>query len=180
MRLHRMTKTDDPYWEASWEIYQANFPSGERRLLSDQKRALADKRYYCMAILHTDRLAGILFYWMLPPFIFAEYLAVSDAFKGQGIGSQTMSLLKRQPGRLILEIEPPVDEATIRRMRFYKRQGLVLNPYAHINLPLRIGQEDLPLRVMTVDMILNRTEYDVFFTMLMTDLIQYGEGYDRK
>lgn len=180
MRFHRMTATDDCYWEPCWEIYQSNFPSGERRLLPDQKRALEDDRYYCMAILQGDRVTGILFYWMLPPFLFAEYLAISDDFKGQGIGSKTLSLLKRQPGRLILEIEPPTDVTTIRRMRFYKREGMVLNPYEHINLPLRIGEKDLPLRVMTVDSILNRTEYEMFFTMLMTDLIQYGEGYHRK
>ncbi len=177
MRFHRMTTTEDCCWEACWEIYQSNFPSGERRLLPDQRRALEDDRYYCMAILQEDHVAGILFYWMLPPFLFAEYLAIGEAFKGRGIGTTVLSWLKQEPGRLILEIDPPIDTIAVRRMKFYKREGFVLNSYIHINLPLRVGEEELPLRVMTVGTILSKEEYDAFLSVLMTDLIQYGEGY---
>ncbi len=179
MRFHRMTTTKDNAWEQSWKIYQSNFPSGEQRLLMDQKRALVDDRYHCMAILDHDEVVGIVFYWVLPSVLFVEYLAIGEAFKGRGIGSAVLSMLKQQPGRLILEIDPPIDETSIRRMNFYKRDGWVLNPYLHMNLPLRVGDEEVPLRVMTVDTILSEVEYDAFLSLLMTDIIQYGEGCPR-
>ncbi|BES65463.1 GNAT family N-acetyltransferase [Gottschalkiaceae bacterium SANA] len=180
MKFHRLRRVEDRYWEESWEIYQSNFPSGERRLLEDHKRALEDDRYHCMAILEDNQVAGILFYWKLPHFTFAEYLAIGEASKGQGIGSEVVSRLKEQAGRLILEIDPPEDEIAVRRLRFYQREGFVLNPYLHLNLPLRIGQEKLPLRIMTVEEIVSEAEYEAFSTILMTDLIQYGEGYREK
>jgi hypothetical protein len=180
MKFHRIRRVEDRYWEESWGIYQSNFPSGERRLLEDHRRALEDDRYHCMAIIHKDHVEGILFYWALPPFTFAEYLAIGEASKGHGIGSEVLSLLKQQPGRLILEIDPPDDEIAVRRLRFYEREGLVLNPYLHINLPLRIGQEKMPLRIMTVGEIVSEAEYEAFLSVLMTDLIQYGEGYREK
>ena len=177
MKFHRITRADDHYWDASWEIYQSNFPSGEQRLLADHIRALEDDRYHSMAILQGDHVVGILFYWRLPPFLFVEHLAIGEAFKGRGIGSDVLSLLKQQIGRLILEIDPPDDEIAVRRMHFYERDGFILNPYLHVNLPLRIGEEALPLRIMTVDTMLSEVEYEAFLSVLMTDLIQYGEGY---
>jgi GNAT superfamily N-acetyltransferase len=180
MKFHRIKGVEDHYWEESWVIYQSNFPSGEQRSLADHKRALEDDRYHCMAILEDNQVAGILFYWKLPPFVFAEHLAIGEALKGQGIGSEVLSVLKQQVGRLILEIDPPEDKVAVRRMRFYQREGFILNPYLHLNLPLRIGQEKLPLRIMTVEEILSKAEYEAFSTILMTDLIQYGEGYREK
>lgn len=177
MNLHRMKTIEDPYWEQAWEIYRENFPEGERRRLFDQERMLLDERYYCTAILERGVVRGILFHWKIDGFLFVEHLAIHQRSKGRGIGTRILEKVKKMPEKLILEIDPPEDAVSIRRKRFYERAGLVLNPYDHQNLPVRIGQEGIPLRVMTFGAPLCEVEYSLFRKRLMTDLIQYGEGY---
>lgn len=177
MNGHRIKSTKDPYWKEAWKIYQASFPKGERRQLADQVRTLQDHRYFCMAILKETLVAGILFYWRIEGFCFIEHLAIHEDCKGNGMGTRVLEKMKQLPGRLVLEIDPPEDFVSIRRRKFYERSGFVLNAHEHVNLPLRIGFEELPLRVMTVELPLSREEYRVFNGILMMDLIQYGEAY---
>lgn len=40
-------------------------------------------------------------------------------------------------GRVILEIDPPVDDISIRRLHFYERLGFVANPYQYIHPSFR-------------------------------------------
>ena len=180
MKLHRMQSVEDPNWDQVWKIYQMNFPKGERRRIIDQTRTLDDKRYYCMAILKKDLVCGILFYWMLEDFCFVEHLAIDDQVKGRGLGSSILENLKDLPGRLVLEIDPPTDPIAIRRKAFYERAGFVLNPHEHLNLPLRIGYEALPLRVMTLKKPLSQVEYKTFNEIMIRELIHYGEAYRMK
>lgn len=177
MKAHRIRSVKDAYWEPVWKIYQMNFPKGERRRLFDQKRTLRDPRYYCTALLKGEFVAGILFYWQIEDFCFIEHLAIHEACKGNGMGTRILERLKALPGRLVLEIDPPEDGISIRRKKFYERSGFVLNSHGHVNLPLRIGFEELPLRVMTVESPLSEEEYQVFSGILNQDLIQYGEAY---
>lgn len=177
MNFQRMTSLEDLKWKRAWAIYQSNFPEGERRFLIDQKRMLLDERYFCTAVLEQEVVVGILFYWKIEQFFFVEHLAIDETCKGKGIGTLILEKLKEFSGRVILEIDPPDDDVSIRRKEFYERAGFILNPYQHLNLPIRIGQEGLPLCVMTIDEPLSEGEYRVFNKILMTDLIQYGEGY---
>ena len=43
----------------------------------------------------------------------------------------------RKVGRVILEIDPPVDDISIRRLHFYERLGFVANPYRYIHPSFR-------------------------------------------
>ena len=60
-----------------------------------------------------------------PNFIFIDYLLVDAKTRGKGIGSKVLSWFKRKDKPIILEVEPPdaEDKDTIRRIRFYEKNG---------------------------------------------------------
>ena len=60
-----------------------------------------------------------------------------------------METLKDEfPGTIILEVERPEDEMSIRRIEFYKRCGFSLCLQDYIQPPYRKGGNNLPLYLM--------------------------------
>ena len=53
------------------------------------------------------------------------------------MGSAALSAFCRKVGRVILEIDPPEDDISIRRRHFYERLGFVANPYRYIHPSFR-------------------------------------------
>ena len=67
---------------------------------------------------------------------------------------------------LILKIDPPVDDISIRRKNFYERCGFVENPYSHTYPPYHVGNHGHDLVIMSSPKMLTPNEYDVFFSFL--------------
>ena len=77
-------------------------------------------------IYHKDEGPNhILMYVELEDFIFIDYLYVSSASRGQGLGHKLLENLKSKGKPIILEVEPVnyQDTDTAKRLRFYKREG---------------------------------------------------------
>ena len=60
-----------------------------------------------------------------------------------------LEALCAQCGLVILEIDPPVDEISIRRKGFYERAGYAENPFFHVHPPYHKGMEGHELVVMS-------------------------------
>ncbi len=69
----------------------------------------------------------VLMYAEFEDFIFIDYIFVSGAARGQGIGHKVLEKLKKKGKPIILEVEPVdyEDTDTEKRQRFYKREGFV-------------------------------------------------------
>ncbi|WP_408010717.1 GNAT family N-acetyltransferase [Pseudalkalibacillus sp. A8] len=69
----------------------------------------------------------VLMYAEFEDFIFIDYIYVSGAARGQGIGHKILEKLKKKGKPIILEVEPVdyEDTDTEKRQRFYKREGFV-------------------------------------------------------
>ena len=67
---------------------------------------------------------------------------------------------------LILEIDPPVDDISIRRKGFYERCGFVENLYSHTHPPYHVGNHGHDFVIMSSPKMLTPNEYDVFFSFL--------------
>jgi GNAT superfamily N-acetyltransferase len=67
----------------------------------------------------------VLMYAELENFVFIDYLFVSSASRGQGLGHKLIEKLKQKGKPIILEVEPIdyKDTDTGKRLRFYKREG---------------------------------------------------------
>lgn len=120
-------------WNRAWTLYENSFPARERRNAADHRSALADPLFHAEAILAGEDFAGLLYSWDAPGFAYVEHLAVDPALRGQDIGSRALKDFCDRRGQVVLEIDPPEDEISIRRLNFYRRLGFVANdrPYIH-------------------------------------------------
>lgn len=67
----------------------------------------------------------VLMYAETNEFVFVDYVYVSSASRGQGLGHKLIDQLKKKNKPIILEVEPVDydDSDTEKRLRFYKREG---------------------------------------------------------
>ena len=79
-------------------------------------------------------------------------------------------------GEIVLEIDPPVEEVSIRRLHFYERLGFRLQPYEHKHLPYKRKEDCYSLRVMTYPMDWSEAVYQEFKQLQDTVIMAYAEG----
>ncbi|ASA25863.1 GNAT family N-acetyltransferase [Paenibacillus donghaensis] len=138
-------------FEQIFAIMQRSFPDNEYRTFEGQLALLNNPHY--RLITDTDQSGTIIAFlacWEFPKFRFVEHLAVDPDIRGGGIGKQLMlTYMKQSDKPVLLEVEPPLQEMAQRRVGFYERLGFHLNPYPYVQPPLREGQAELPLCIMT-------------------------------
>lgn len=149
MKLECMTGPEHPLYAAAWALYETAFPANERRDGEWQVRALAQTEYHMCAAAEDGKLTAIAFYWLHGEELFLEHLAVAPELRGRGIGAALLREIRDLPGKLILEIEKPVDAPTRRRQRFYEHMGLTLSRFGYDAPPYQAGEADCPLQLMS-------------------------------
>lgn len=148
-------------------LFLASFPENERRPLAWFRELAANEpRMHLVAYdadarpvsAHdgeqhpgdasiTDERA-MLCYWHFDTFIYVEYLAVDPTLRGGGIGRRIMErLVSDSMLPVILEVEPPTDQLTTRRVAFYQRLGFQLLPDPYVQ-PSYGVMPGMPLRLM--------------------------------
>lgn len=123
----------DPLWTEALTLCRDAFPRRERRDDTLAEAVLADPAYTADVLLLDGRFAGILFHWDFGAGAYIEHLATRSELRGQSIGSRALTEFCRLHGRVVLEIEEPVDELTRRREGFYRRCGFATNPHDYIH-----------------------------------------------
>ena len=110
----------DQLFDAVYEIMKESFPRDEFRSYEGQKALL-------------------------------EHLACTPLSRGLGIGTKLVQDILSEAGNhpVILEVEPPVDKVTKRRVGFYERLGFVLNLYPHYQPPLNLTTDMVELKIMS-------------------------------
>ena len=178
MEFYRIKKTSDAWFPAFRDCFEASFPESERRPPESLKDKIEhEDRFHCEVALQTEpdrqRFLGLLCWWQFDGFCYVEYLAVSERLRGQGRGGKIIRALQaavQQP--VVLEVEPPADDITRRRVGFYQRQDFRLLPDDYMQpsygivpgLPLRLMLwKDLPAEWGVQDLIrtLHREVYGV-------------------
>ena len=74
------------------------------------------------------------------------------------IVSEFINSNKEKP--LILEIEPPCDVVSEKRLKFYEKLGFKLNNYEYYQPPLRENSKPYKLNIMSYPKKLNQKEFD--------------------
>ena len=73
-------------------------------------------------------IVGCSTIWEFKDFAYVEHFATSPLSRGSGIGAKVMHLITEMINKpIILEVEPPEDEFSKRRINFYERCGYILN-----------------------------------------------------
>ena len=130
-------------------LYEQSFPPEERRSASGLLSQGSHSDCHIIKIDHQNILAGFCIYWDFSEFRFVEHLATAVDLRGKGIGQSIIQrLLGLGAEAVLLEVEPPSDTISQRRIAFYQRQGFVLldTPYRQPSyLP---GGTSLAMRIM--------------------------------
>jgi len=132
-------------------LYLGNFPDSERR---DWELVLNlmqhERRFHVVTASENEEVMGFVSYWTFQQFCYIEHLAVDTPQRCRGVGSGLVCHVAAIGLPLLLEVEPPVDEATCRRIRFYEQLGLVLHDdIAYVQPPYAPGKPSVPMLLMT-------------------------------
>ena len=164
----------DRSWSEAWALYEASFPACERWDASSYDRAFADPAFEADAILLDGAFVGLLFHWTSDGFHYVEHLAVSPHLRGQHLGSRALEAFCRDR-RVILEIDPPEDTVSIRRLHFYERLGFVANPYNYVHPSYRSPFHPHRLVLMSRPEPLTDQEARRFADFIRERVLRYSE-----
>ncbi len=163
---HRINSIDDPLFDEVFEIYNTSFPIYEQRPKDDFKVAFSNPDIRFDVFLDFDMaICALRCAWERPEFVYLEYLAVAKEKRGDGLGGMLISdfITKHQGKDLILEIDPPQDEISRKRLAFYEKYGFVTNEHLdYIHPPYTDHGESFPLLVLSYGKKLEDSVYSQF------------------
>lgn len=165
MNSKRIVSPADELFSGCWKIYEESFPYEERRSRGDLIKALRDTRYRFMAF--TDEgdggLLGFFTYWIFREgYMYGEHFAVDPRRRSGGVGTAILEEIKAEGLPVLLEIEVPHDELTLRRKLFYERNGFILNDFHHMQPPYHNDSDPVEMNIMTWPYIFSVEEYEAF------------------
>lgn len=146
MVVTRIDSAQHPLADEWWALYESAFPATERRRAAQHTAALQQTSFHCLHLADAAGFVGLLSYWQWDSLVYVEHLAINPERRGQGLGHAVLELL---PAPAILEIEPVVDEPTLRRLAFYESCGFVRLPQPHIQLAYQAGLPAVPLWLLS-------------------------------
>lgn len=159
----------------AFELYQNSFPVYEQRLKIDQIDVLSDGQYHFELVTSDDEFLGILLTWKTTDFVYIEHLAIVPEKRGYNIGSYVLDSLKQAPEKpVILEIDPPKDQISIKRKAFYEKAGFIESLLTHRHPPYQNGWEAHELKIMSYPQISDEN-YLSFKNYLENHIMRYAE-----
>lgn len=153
IQLRRITDPGDKDLQQLMQLYEEAFPETERRNLEQLKHLVADKKEMIFNAIESEGvLAGFFVYWDFTDFYYLEYLAVYPEMRNQKIGQQLLQYVAEHlKGIRFLEVEPPVDEMTTRRVNYYRRNGYEVVDKGYYQPSYDGRKPGLPLWIMCND-----------------------------
>lgn len=106
------------------DIYEKAFPLLERFDFNILKKCNKESNVHLSCIYLNDIPVGMQFTIDLPNDItYLMYYAVDEQYRNKGIGSKVLQNIVVSKDKVMLCIERPVNEQTIRRKNFYMKNG---------------------------------------------------------
>ncbi|MBN1990355.1 MAG: GNAT family N-acetyltransferase [Bacteroidales bacterium] len=131
------------------ELYISSFPDSERRDLTLLNKLLKSAPITLYEIQYNNSFAGFITIWNFPLFLFVEHFAINTALRGAGIGSKTINIIITNNLKpIVLEVEPPIDDISKKRVEFYNRSGLQLSEEPYIQPSYDGVKPEVELRLM--------------------------------
>lgn len=162
--FYRIKDSKDQWYKSFREIYTVSFPLHEQRNKSQQEEAFKDKQYRLIIETNEDKLISFIAYWNFKNYVYIEHLAVNPALRGQNKGSK---LLEEFAGfiskTIILEIDPPLDGISEKRLKFYEKLDYEANPYIHFHPAYKESLIPHELVVLSLNRKLEKSEYYDFY-----------------
>ncbi|EHL65409.1 GNAT family N-acetyltransferase [Cloacibacillus evryensis] len=166
MKLVRIKNSGHEKFPEATALYAASFPLHERREDESQRAVLDDEEYHFNLLFEGETFLGLLLCWETERFIYVEHFCILPEMRGKDYGGRALALLSKMGRSVILEIDPPEDDISIRRKAFYERSGYRANGFTHVHPPYRRGFDGHRLVVMSSPAPLSDDGYKDFFRYL--------------
>lgn len=175
MEIITITPSENKLWEQVWRLYVDSFPEWERRRISSHGRASDDDDFHTYIAIENGNLQGLIFYWEYDSTIYVEHLAVNPLLRGKSIGSHIIAgLIEENPDfTIILEIDPPVDDISKRRLKFYERLGFVENDVDYVHPSYTKNGKPHELRILSYPELLSSDELEKFRDYMANRVMKY-------
>ncbi|MGL5416344.1 MAG: GNAT family N-acetyltransferase [Clostridium sp.] len=173
MKFIKIGNKEDKYFKEAMELYKMSFPVFEQRTLDKQIEVLGNKEYNFDIICDDEKLIGILFYWEYDKFRYIEHFAIKKELRGKNYGSKILKNFCANKKETILEIDPPTDEISIKRLKFYSKLGFKLGGFNHIHPPYRKEYKGHKLKIMSFNKDLSQKEYEEFNKYLNEQVMRF-------
>lgn len=128
------------------------FPEDERRDDEAQRRNVdANDKMQCLLIKGGEECIGFFTVWYLTSgLVYVEHFAIADELRHCGYGTAALKELASNVLKpIILEVELPSTEESIRRIAFYEKNGFVMWDKPYIQPPYSSDKQSVPMRIMT-------------------------------
>lgn len=162
MRLERLTTADHEMYDQAMELYRRSFPFHEQREAASQAEIMGNGAYQFNLIYDGETFVGLILCWETSRFCYVEHFCILPSLRNRKYGQRALELLRRRGKIVILEIDPPVDEISIRRKGFYERAGYRENHFSHVHPAYHAGCSGHPLMVMSCPEPLSEEQYQEF------------------
>lgn len=142
---------ESPHKDFAKRIYIDSFPNIERRDFSEIENTIyLNLRIFDFKVVSENNLLiGILGIWNFENFLYIEHLAIEKSLRGRSYGKILINIIKNHfPKPIIIEVEPPREELSIRRIRFYNQLGFILLNEPYSQPPYRGKNPFIELRLM--------------------------------
>lgn len=176
VRFERVTDAGHKLYSQAMELYHGSFPRHEQREAVSQENILHDGDYRFWLVYDEETFVGLLLCWETEAFIYVEHFCVLPEMRNKRYGQRTLECLEERGKKILLEIDPPADEISIRRRGFYERCGFKENPYPHIHPPYHRGSEGHPLVLMSFPARISAEEYGLFNRYLTNRVMKDAWG----
>lgn len=176
MEFLRIAPSDIERWNKVWSLYEESFPTAEKRREEDHIRAFENNLFHPISAWEANELIGIIFYWEWNQYRYLEYLAVNTELRGKSYGSQLLRYLSDKGHTIILEIDPLINEISVRRLQFYERAGYTLTPYRYMHLPYRQETEIQELLILSYPQMITKNQHEDFLEFMDNTVMKYCEG----
>jgi ribosomal protein S18 acetylase RimI-like enzyme len=151
--------TNDGF-DAVYEIMERSFPRNEIRSKSGQFALLKKDEYSLLAYENEGEIIGFISVWDLGEIAFVEHFAIDEKHRGRGVGSAMLGeVFTLYSAPIVLEVEPPTDEKTKKRIGFYERNGLVFHDYYYVQPSMEKGRYEVELKIMC-SQVLDRENFE--------------------
>lgn len=150
-----------PYYDDFQKLYAAAFKSGDRRDARQQAVAFATPGYRLAVSFEGGKILLFASYFLFGGYFYLEHFAVDESLRGQGVGARAMrELMARYPDkRLALEVDPNPADGGGRRIAFYERLGLVVNPKGIERVSFVKNEPPVFLKIMSAGRALTNREF---------------------
>ena len=171
----KITQNSGKYFDDMFDIYENSFPYFERRKRQEHLRAMQDEKFYCNGYIKNKILVAILFSWKMDEYSYIEHFAINKEYRNQNLGSNILSNFCKENDNVLLEIEPPVDEVTKRRLKFYEKHNFKFNDFFIMHPSLIKPKVPHKLNILTYNKFLKSSDIELFINFFKNTILSYSE-----